>query len=166
MPKASKPSPRTTTARKRSASPTAPTQGRADLARLRRTTEVEIARTAPAELRDIPEDFWQGARVVTAVRRHQEQQLLGQDAAVFEHVVGQEGQQHAAKGQAHGLARQGGQQVEVAAGAGGDPEVMQMPVVERAHSTVSFSSLRFFRMIIQLYSTCQYKETAVSWPFI
>jgi hypothetical protein len=33
--------------------PLAPTQGRADLARLRRTSEAEIARTSPPELRDI-----------------------------------------------------------------------------------------------------------------
>ena len=69
MPKASKPSPRKTSARKRAAVPAVPTQGRADLARLRRTTDAEIARTAPDELRDLPDDFWQGARVVTPVAK-------------------------------------------------------------------------------------------------
>lgn len=54
MPKASKPSARKMT----------PTQGRADLARLRRQSDAEIARTSPAELRDIPDDFWQDARIV------------------------------------------------------------------------------------------------------
>ena len=38
-----------------------PSQGRADLAHLRRVTEDEIARTSPAELRDLPEDFWEDA---------------------------------------------------------------------------------------------------------
>jgi uncharacterized protein (DUF4415 family) len=46
-----------------------PTKGRADLARLRRTSEAEIARTSPAELRALPADFWQGARVVTPVTK-------------------------------------------------------------------------------------------------
>ncbi|WP_310570964.1 BrnA antitoxin family protein [Gemmatimonas sp.] len=69
MPKASKPSAPKTTARKRTASTLAPMQGRADLARLRRTSDAEIARTAPAELRDIPDDFWKGARVVTPVSK-------------------------------------------------------------------------------------------------
>lgn len=59
MPKASKPS-----ARK-----TIPTQGRADLARLRRLSDAEIARTSPAELQDLPVDFWRGARVVTPVAK-------------------------------------------------------------------------------------------------
>jgi len=69
MPKPSKPSVSKTTARKRVVAPLAPTQGRADLARLRRTSEAEIARTSPPELRDIPDDFWQGARVVTPVMK-------------------------------------------------------------------------------------------------
>ena len=38
-----------------------PSQGRAQLARLRRVTDAEIARTAPAELRDLPTDFWDEA---------------------------------------------------------------------------------------------------------
>jgi hypothetical protein len=45
---------------KSSARPTTPTQGRADLARLRRLSDAEIARSAPAELRDFPADFWTG----------------------------------------------------------------------------------------------------------
>lgn len=69
MPKASKPSAPKTTARKRAASTPEPTQGRADLVRLRRTSDAEIARTTPAELRDIPDDFWKGARVVTPVSK-------------------------------------------------------------------------------------------------
>lgn len=80
MPKASKSSPRTTTVHKRGASPT---EGRADLARLRRTTEAEIARTAPAELRDISEDFWQGARVVTPVAKEAISIRLDQDVIAF-----------------------------------------------------------------------------------
>jgi uncharacterized protein (DUF4415 family) len=38
-----------------------PSRGRADLARLRRATEAEIARTAPSELPEFPPDFWSGA---------------------------------------------------------------------------------------------------------
>ena len=53
MPKLSKPASRKAT----------PTQGRANLARLRRVSDAEIARTSPSELRAIPNDFWQDARV-------------------------------------------------------------------------------------------------------
>jgi uncharacterized protein (DUF4415 family) len=35
-----------------------PSQGRAQLAKLRRMTEAEIARTSPPELRNLPKDFW------------------------------------------------------------------------------------------------------------
>ena len=54
---------------RRLAAPKTHTKGRADLARLRRTTDAEIARTAPAELRVLPDDFWQSARVVTPVTK-------------------------------------------------------------------------------------------------
>jgi hypothetical protein len=47
----------------------APTQGRADLARLRRITDREINRTSPEELRDLPDGFWHDARVVTPVAK-------------------------------------------------------------------------------------------------
>ena len=46
-----------------------PTKRRADLARLRRVSDTEIARTSPRELRTLPDDFWQGARVVTPVTK-------------------------------------------------------------------------------------------------
>ncbi|HYW32597.1 MAG TPA: BrnA antitoxin family protein, partial [Gemmatimonas sp.] len=46
-----------------------PTKGRADLARLRRASEAEITRTSPPELQSLPDDFWQGARVVTPVTK-------------------------------------------------------------------------------------------------
>ena len=59
MPKSSKPASRKAT----------PTQGRANLARWRRVSDAEIARTSPAELRAIPDDFWQEARVVTPVSK-------------------------------------------------------------------------------------------------
>jgi uncharacterized protein (DUF4415 family) len=39
-------------------------RGRADLSRLRRVSEREIAATAPPELRDLPADFWTEAEVV------------------------------------------------------------------------------------------------------
>ena len=38
-----------------------PSQGRANLAKLRRVTEAQIARSAPEELRDLPADFWEDA---------------------------------------------------------------------------------------------------------
>ena len=38
-----------------------PSQGRANLARLRRVSDAEIARTAPEELQDLPADFWDEA---------------------------------------------------------------------------------------------------------
>ena len=38
-----------------------PSRGRADLERLRRTSDAEIARTAPAELPEFPAEFWAGA---------------------------------------------------------------------------------------------------------
>jgi uncharacterized protein (DUF4415 family) len=38
-----------------------PTHGRAKLAKLRRITDADIARTSPEELRDLPPDFWEGA---------------------------------------------------------------------------------------------------------
>jgi len=38
-----------------------PSHGRANLARLRRVSEAEIARTSPEELRDLPADFWDDA---------------------------------------------------------------------------------------------------------
>jgi uncharacterized protein (DUF4415 family) len=44
-------------------------QGRADLARLRRTTEREIERTSPPELADLPPDFWAEAVIVHPVRK-------------------------------------------------------------------------------------------------
>ena len=39
-------------------------RGRADLVRLRRTSEREIAATSPPELADLPDDFWNDATVV------------------------------------------------------------------------------------------------------
>ena len=44
-----------------------PARGRAHLARLRSTTEAAIARTSPPELRDLPDDFWEGATLVHPV---------------------------------------------------------------------------------------------------
>ncbi len=42
-----------------------PSRGRADLARLREMSEAEINSTSPPEATDLPEDFWDNARVVT-----------------------------------------------------------------------------------------------------
>lgn len=41
-----------------------PRRGRADLTRLRRTTEAEIRRTSPPELANLPDDFWAEAELV------------------------------------------------------------------------------------------------------
>ncbi len=53
---------------KRSKKPSAaaerPRRGRADLARLRRQTERQIAASSPAELADLPPDFWEDAELV------------------------------------------------------------------------------------------------------
>jgi uncharacterized protein (DUF4415 family) len=38
-----------------------PSQGRAQLAKLRRMTDAEIKRTSPPELRNLPKDFWDDA---------------------------------------------------------------------------------------------------------
>lgn len=78
MPKVSKPSARKTT----------PTQGRADLARLRRLSDAEIARTAPAELRDLPDDFWQEARVVVPVAKEAISIRLDSDVIAYFRATG------------------------------------------------------------------------------
>lgn len=70
MPKAPKPS-------------TRPTKGRADLARLRRMTDAEIEATSPPELRNLPDDFWQGARVVTPVTKEAISIRLDSDVVAF-----------------------------------------------------------------------------------
>jgi len=44
-----------------------PARGRADLARLRRTSERSVERTSPPELRDLPADFWADATIVHPV---------------------------------------------------------------------------------------------------
>lgn len=41
-----------------------PSRGRANLALLRRVSDAEIARTSPAELADLPADFWDTAGLV------------------------------------------------------------------------------------------------------
>ena len=46
-----------------------PTRGRADLVRLRRMSEAEVARTSPKELTDLPDDFWSEAVVVEPVAK-------------------------------------------------------------------------------------------------
>lgn len=43
--------------------------GRADLARLRRVTDAEIERTSPAELANLPADFWDSALLVPAINK-------------------------------------------------------------------------------------------------
>jgi uncharacterized protein (DUF4415 family) len=47
-----------------------PSQGRANLARLRRLTDAEIDHTAPPELTDLPDDFWnEPSRVLPIAKR-------------------------------------------------------------------------------------------------
>ena len=41
-----------------------PSRGRAKLARLRRVSDAEIRRTSPAELADLPANFWEDAELV------------------------------------------------------------------------------------------------------
>lgn len=41
-----------------------PSRGRANLPRLRRVSETEIARSSPPELADLPDDFWDSAVLV------------------------------------------------------------------------------------------------------
>jgi uncharacterized protein (DUF4415 family) len=52
---------RTAKSSRAKARPKVPSQGRAQLARLRRISDAEIARTAPAELRELPASFWDEA---------------------------------------------------------------------------------------------------------
>jgi uncharacterized protein (DUF4415 family) len=70
MPRASKPSSR-------------PAKGRADLPRLRRMTDAEIEASSPPELRNLPDDFWQGARVVTPVSKEAISIRLDSDVVAF-----------------------------------------------------------------------------------
>ena len=46
-----------------------PSRGRANLGRLRRTSEAEIARMSPPELSDLPPDFWAEAVVVPGPKK-------------------------------------------------------------------------------------------------
>ena len=46
-----------------------PSLGRADLPRLRRTTESEIMRTSPLELADLSASFWDRALLTVPVRK-------------------------------------------------------------------------------------------------
>jgi uncharacterized protein (DUF4415 family) len=41
-----------------------PSRGRANLSRLRRVSDAEIRRTSPAELANLPTDFWDEAEMV------------------------------------------------------------------------------------------------------
>jgi uncharacterized protein (DUF4415 family) len=82
------PKPSLKPARRRPPAKKVPTTGRADLARLRRTTDAEIARTSPPELRALPEDFWQGARVVTPVTKQAISLRLDEDVLEWFRATG------------------------------------------------------------------------------
>jgi uncharacterized protein (DUF4415 family) len=47
----------------------APSQGRADLERVRRTSEAQLRDTSPAELTNLPDDFWDSAVLVEPARK-------------------------------------------------------------------------------------------------
>ena len=64
------------------------TKGRADLARLRRMSDAEIARTSPAGLRALPDEFWTGARVVTPVTKQAISIRLDEDVIVWFRATG------------------------------------------------------------------------------
>ena len=50
--------------RKPVSEPRRPSRGRANLSRLRRVSDAEIRRTSPAELTNLPTDFWDDAEMV------------------------------------------------------------------------------------------------------
>ena len=60
-----------------------PSRGQADLTRLRRMTDREIAATAPPELPELPESFWQNARVVTPVTKRAISLRLDEDVIAW-----------------------------------------------------------------------------------
>lgn len=64
------------------------TQGRADLPRLRRQTEKEIRRTSPPELRDLPEDFWNGAVLVVPVPKQAISLRVDEDVLAWYRAAG------------------------------------------------------------------------------
>ena len=49
--------------------PSRPSRGRARLARLRRASDDDIERTAPPELADLPDDFWDSPQLVFPVSK-------------------------------------------------------------------------------------------------
>ena len=55
--------------RKPSSKTDRPSRGRANLARLRKTSERRIEETSPPELRDLPTGFWDDATLVEPVRK-------------------------------------------------------------------------------------------------
>jgi uncharacterized protein (DUF4415 family) len=65
-----------------------PSQGRADLARLRRMTDREIERTSPPELHGLPDDFWREARVVTPVAKQSISLRLDKDVVAWFRATG------------------------------------------------------------------------------
>ena len=62
-----------------------PSRGRADMERLQKMSEAEIAHTSPPELRDLPKDFWDDAVVVTP--QPKEAISLRVDAVSYTHLT-------------------------------------------------------------------------------
>lgn len=80
--------------KKRSIELKRPSRGRADLSRLRKMTEAEIRRTAPQELADLPEDFWDEGEVVTPVSKQAISLRVDQDVLDWFRQTGPKYQTH------------------------------------------------------------------------
>ena len=64
---------------KRLGKPGRPRRGRAEMNRLRRMTEADIARTSPPELADLPANFWEAAEIVVPAPKRAISLRLDQD---------------------------------------------------------------------------------------
>ena len=65
-----------------------PSRGRAHLRRLRDVTEVEIARTAPDELAKLPDEFWEGAKLVAPVPKQAISLRVDEDVLAWFRALG------------------------------------------------------------------------------
>jgi uncharacterized protein (DUF4415 family) len=68
---------------KRSRKPEQPHRGRADLPRLRKTSEATIARTSPPELAGLPPGFWADAELVVPVPKEAISLRVDQDVLAW-----------------------------------------------------------------------------------
>jgi len=65
-----------------------PSRGRANLVELENMSEAEIARTSPAELADLPDDFWSDAVVVEPVAKRAISLRVDEDVLAWFKSVG------------------------------------------------------------------------------